>query len=379
MAPETSGSPGQNEAGIVKALILAVVLLASTGSLLTARLVWPAGDSGGSMLLPQHSPTATPTPAASPEAVQPDADGPREAQPLTHRQSVLDRFVCANCHDPKAGWPPPDDHASLGDDCTGCHAPAQEPAPISIHRTPGDAAMQPLCSFCHSDIARAVPAQVAKAEECSSCHKQPDRLVLPSDHKGRSAVTCMVCHKTRQLAVPTIQHRVEGWQECSFCHGKGRLIVPEGAHQDRKDDECLRCHDSTSTPPDVPRRMLQLSTQKEGCTTCHAEGRLAPLPVSHEGRTEALCGVCHTAVHDRAPLMPHSPGQSAACVKCHSPERLAGLAVKHDGVTEKACTTCHVSQPGTVPAIPHEMEGRATCTDCHSPALGPPAPARPPP
>ena len=379
MAPKASGPPEQNEARIVKAIVLALLFLASTGSLLTARLVWPAGGSGDTMLLPAHSPTATPTPAAAQEAVQPDADGPEEPQPLTHRQSVLDRFVCANCHGPEGGWPPPSDHASLGQDCTGCHAPAQEPPPIAVHRTPGEAAMQPLCSFCHSDIARAVPPQVAEAEECSSCHKQPDRLVLPGDHKGRSAVTCMVCHKTLDLAVPQVPHKVEGREECSFCHGKGRLIIPEGAHQVQKDDECLRCHDSALTPPDVPERMLQLSTQTEGCATCHAQGRLAPLPVSHQGRTEALCGVCHTAVHDSAPLMPHSPGQSAACVKCHSPEQLAGLSVKHTGISEKACTTCHVSQPGAVPAIPHDVEGRGNCTDCHAPSPGPLAPTHAPP
>jgi len=363
----------------VKALILALVLLASTGSLLTARLVWPAGGSGNTIPLPVHSLTATPTPAASPQAVQPDAEGPGEPQALTHRQSVLDRFVCANCHGPEGGWPAPSDHASLKQECTDCHAPAQEPAPVSVHRTPGEAALQPLCSFCHSDIARAVPAQVAQAEECSSCHKQPDRLVLPGDHKGRSAVTCMVCHKTLDLAVPAVPHKVADRQECSFCHGKGRLTIPEGAHRSQKDDVCLRCHDSTLTPPDVPDRMLQLSTQTEGCATCHAPDRVAPLPVSHEGRREALCGVCHTAVHDSAPLIPHSPGPSAACLKCHTPERLTGLSVKHAGISEKACTTCHASQPGAVPAIPHELEGRNDCTDCHAPSFGPLAPTHPPP
>ena len=363
----------------MKALVLALLFLASTGALLTARLVWPAGGSGNTMLLPAHSATATPTPSAAQEAVQPEANGPEEPQPLTHRQSVLDRFVCANCHGPEGGWPAPSDHASPGQDCTGCHAPAQEPSPIAVHRTPGEAALQPLCSFCHSDIARGVPLQVAEAEECSSCHNQPDRLVLPGDHKGRSVVTCMVCHETLELAVPQVPHKVEDREECSFCHGKGRLIIPEGAHQVQEDDECLRCHDSTLTPPDVPSRMLQLSTQTEGCATCHAQGRLAPLPVSHQGRSEALCGVCHTAVHDSAPLMPHSPGQSAACVKCHSPERLAGLSVKHAGMSEKACTTCHVSQPGAVPAIPHEVAGRGNCTDCHAPSPGPLAPTYQPP
>jgi len=363
----------------VKALVLALVLLASTGSLLTARHVWPAGGSGDTTLLLLHSPAATPTPAASPEAAQPDADGPELPQALTHRQSVLDRFVCANCHGSEGGWPPPSDHASLGQDCQGCHAPAQEPSPISVHRTPGEAAIQPLCSFCHSNITRTIPPQVAQAEECSSCHKQPDRLVLPDDHKERSVVTCMVCHETLDLAVPAVPHKVEGREECSFCHGKGRLIIPEGAHQVQKDDECLRCHDSALAPPDVPSRMLQLSTQSEGCATCHAEGRLAPLPVSHEGRTDALCGVCHTAVHDSAPPMPHSPGQSSACVKCHSRERLTGLSVKHAGISEKACTTCHVSQPGAVPAIPHEVEARGACTDCHAPSLGPLTDTHPPP
>jgi len=366
----------------VKVLALALVVLASTGLLLTPRLVSPTGGSGGT-LLPVHPPTATATatPAPSPQEVQPDADGSREPQALTHRQSVLDRFVCATCHGAEGGWPSPADHESLGQDCTGCHAPAPEPSSIAIHRTPGEAATQPLCSFCHGDIVSGsgIPPQVAEAEQCSSCHEAPDEPVVPADHEGRSVVSCMVCHQTKQLAVPQVQHRVKGWEECSFCHGKGRLTVPKGAHQERKDDECLRCHDSTSAPPDVPRVMLQLSTQKEGCTSCHAPGRQAPLPVSHVDRSEALCSVCHTDVHDRAPLTPHTPDRSASCVGCHTRERLAGLDVEHGGISEKACNTCHAPQPGAVPAIPHEVDGRTACTECHSPSAGPPTPAQPPP
>jgi hypothetical protein len=358
----------------VKGLILALVLLVSTGSLLTARAVWPAGGSGDTLLL-SHSPTPTSTPAASQEAVRPETDGPEEPQALTHRQSVIDRFQCVNCHGPDGGWPPPSDHDSLGQDCIGCHAPAPEPPPVTVHRAPGDAATQALCSYCHNDIAGQVPPLVAQTEECSSCHEDPERRVMPEDHEGRSITTCMVCHETKQLAVPEVPHTVDDRQECSFCHGNERLVSPVGAHLSRGDDECLNCHETTLTPPDVPRRMLQISTQKEGCTGCHAEDRLAPLSVSHQDRTEALCSVCHAPTHDSAPQIPHSPGQTA-CARCHDPEQVGGLAMNHSGISESACTTCHVTQPGAVPAIPHEIDRRSNCTDCHAPSPGPPAPHR---
>ena len=362
----------------MKTFVLALVLLAVTGLLLTARAVWPEGGSGNTSP-PAYAPTPTATPAPSPEAVSQNSDGPQEPQPLAHRQSVLDRFLCVDCHGPAGGWPPPSDHDSLGQDCIGCHAPAPEPPPIAVHSTPGDAATQPLCSYCHNNITGPVPPLVARAAECSSCHKDPERQVLPGDHKGRSIASCMVCHATRQLVVPEVPHPVEDRKECSFCHGNGRLVAPAGAHLGRGDDECLDCHESTLAPPDVPERMLQLSTQNEGCTGCHAGSRLAPLPVSHENRTETLCAVCHASTQDSAPQIPHSPGQNAACVKCHDPAQLGGLSVNHATISESACTTCHVSQPGAVPAIPHELEGRSECTDCHSPSAGPPGPQRPPP
>ena len=368
----------------MRALVLALVLLVAAGLLLSARLAWPVGGSGGTML-PVHPPAATatpaPTPAASPDQDLPDAGGAEEPQPLTHRRSVLDRFVCANCHSPGGSWPVPNDHASLERECVACHAPAPEPAPISLHRDSGESLADPLCFSCHGDFASQapVPRRAAEAEECSTCHDVPDKRVLPSGHEGRSSVSCMVCHETRSLVEPKIPHPVDDRQECSFCHGKGRLKLAEGAHEGRKNDECLRCHDTSLAPPHLPARMLQLSAEKEGCTGCHASGGLAPLPPSHEGRTEALCGVCHSAVQNKAPLVPHTPGQSAACTKCHTPERLAGLSVKHAGVSEKACATCHVSQPGAVPAIPHEVAGRGNCTDCHAPSPGPLAPTHPPP
>lgn len=368
----------------MKAFVLALTLLASTGLLLTARLAWPAGGSSDTVPLlhaPAATATPTPTPAPSGEQAGPDTDDTEEPQALTHRQSVLDRFVCANCHSDDGGWPAPDDHASLEQECVACHAPAPAPSAIAVHRTPEQTVTDPLCFSCHGDFAGQVPLTrpAAEAEECSSCHEVPDQRVLPGNHEGRSLVTCMVCHETRTLAQPKVPHKVKGWEECSFCHSEGRLAVPERAHEGLKDNECLRCHDTSLTPPDLPLRMLQLATQKDGCAGCHAADALAPLPPSHEGRTEALCGVCHTAVRDKAPLIPHTPGRSAACLKCHSAERLAAPTGKHRSISEKTCTACHATQPGAVPAIPHDTQDRTSCTDCHSPAAGPAAPARDPP
>ncbi len=348
-----------------------VLLLIFAGILLAARTGWSDVSSVG-----PPSPAATATPAPSPAATPPeqtDQGRPAEAAGLAHRPVVLQRFLCENCHRLDGGWLLPDSHASLvGQACESCHAPAPPPPPVTVHYAPGDTVTQGLCTLCHGDVVRQVPPQIPSqtsgAEGCTSCHNAEQRVIPPADHPSGSVATCMVCHETRILAAAVVPHRIEGWQECSFCHGEGRLTPLAGGHKDTTDDQCLRCHDAVETPPSVTRTMLDHSDVKGGCTSCHSEGRLAPLPASHEGRTDVTCSLCHDPAQKKeSPLVPHSITGERACSACHTPETLRLKVGGHANLSDAACAACHREQPGGVPSIPHPLTDRANCTDCHAP------------
>ncbi len=355
-----------------------VSLLAVAGLLLATPLGWSAGSSVGPPS-PGEVPAPAPAPAATPQdnGTQEEGGAPGEPAAVAHRQTVLQRFLCENCHRLDGGWLLPDSHASLaGQACEGCHAPAPELPPVTVHYTPGDdTATQGLCTLCHGDVVRQappqIPSQASGAEGCASCHASEQRVIPPADHPSGSVATCMVCHETRVLAAAAVPHRVEGWEECSFCHGEGRLTPLQGGHTDLTDDACLRCHDAVETPPSMTRTMLEHSDVKGGCTSCHSEGLLAPLPESHEGRTEVTCSLCHNATSKQPPLVPHSVTGGRVCSACHTSETLRVKLDGHAHLSDGACVACHREQPGGVPSIPHTLTDRADCTDCHAPTLYP--------
>jgi hypothetical protein len=177
---------------------------------------------------------------------------------------------------------------------------------------PGDTATGELCTLCHGEFvqsaSRLVAPQVPAAQACSSCHAGEESADPPTDHVGRSVATCSLCHQTRTLVAQPVPHTVEGWQQCSFCHGEGRLAPVEGGHQELPDNECLSCHDAVRDPPSMPEFMLDYSAARGGCTSCHGEGLLAPLPADDAERDVATCALCHsaTATREAAPPVPHS-------------------------------------------------------------------------
>ena len=355
-----------------------LVSLLVVGGLMMAA---PLGLSAGSSDSPPSS-EATSTPAPSPaDPPQASAAPAPTAEPtpsaLTHRTGVLQQFFCENCHGTDSGWLLPDTHATLqGQTCESCHAPAPEPSPIAIHFVPGDTATQELCTLCHTDqvqlAPRPVAPRIAATQACASCHGDDELGAPPEDHAGRSVATCSLCHQTQTLAAQAVPHKVEGWEQCSFCHGDGLLAPLKGGHKDLKDDECLRCHDAVRDPPSMPKAMLDHSELKGGCTSCHGEGLVAPLPADHAERTEVTCALCHSATGKKAPLVPHSLIGQRACSSCHASETLVKLG-GHTNLRDEACAACHLESPGGVPSIPHALSGRTNCTDCHAPASHTPA------
>lgn len=350
----------------------ALVLLAVAGSLLAAMAVFGLSGSGARPL----SPTAdvTPSPTAAPE---PPEDGglvtPQPAAPpaVAHRPEAL-TGACAGCHRADGGWALCEAGAAdpVGD-CQACHSQAPQAGPVVIHHTPEDDGSDALCAVCHSDIAGAAPLQVdvVEAEECSQCHTSDLADVLPEDHADRSIVTCMVCHETELLAASALPHGVEGWERCSFCHGEGRLTALEGGHEGGGDEQCLSCHAGRETAvPKAEECMAMMANQEEsGCTSCHSEGGRAPLPIDHDERSPALCGLCHSVDHHSAPAASHSLAGEAICTTCHDPTSAAALPESHIDRVPAMCEACHGWLPGAAPDAEHGGDRRSLPLDCPQP------------
>lgn len=312
---------------------------------------------------------------------QPDG-GSSEPADLSHRQTVLERFACEDCHGPGRGWemPQDEDHRPMtAAECQSCHRRMPEPPPVTMHEIAEDAADLGFCSFCHSQFGghapvaalEPTPAVARQAGDCSACHFEEGEKIWPDDHARRSSATCMVCHETEFMTVPGVPHRIAGWEECSFCHGEQRLTPLVGAHEDEVQNKCLDCHTSVLEPPDTHEKMYALSEEGEGCTSCHGENDLASVPASHEGRAAALCTLCHHPGLDEPPLIPHELSRQEPCGSCHGPDLQVELPASHDTRTEEMCETCHVEWPDGVPEIPHSRDNRDNCTDCHN---APPSP-----
>jgi len=356
----------------MRALVL-VPLLVIGGLLLLTELDRSADSSVRLVTMEATlAPTATPGLAEAGDGPGVQASPGTEPDPTSHRPVVLERFLCSNCHGLDSGWTLPSDHKDMkAQACEDCHAPAPNPPPVVIHHTPGDIATQELCTLCHGDGVQQAPLViapvVAEAQRCASCHSGDQRNKQPEDHEGLSVATCALCHETQSLIAEPVPHEVEGWEDCSFCHGSGRLTPLAGGHKEVPEDECVDCHQAVSTPPKVSLAMLDHSGASGGCVSCHDEGKLAPLPVSHEGRSELLCAVCHGAAVTEAPLAPHSLTPQGACTSCHAPETLPDRIDAHDRALDEACIACHRETPGGVPSIPHTLTDRSICTDCHTP------------
>jgi formate dehydrogenase subunit gamma len=279
-----------------------VPLVVVVGIVMAGPLGWSSGSNGGSsptldttptptpVLVVSHEPDTKPTPSAEPAPPGPAA--------LAHKTTVLEEFLCTNCHGTNSGWLMPEDCTVSQDQaCESCHAREQEPGPVTVHMVPGDTATNELCTLCHGDpdqfVPRAVAPHVGPDASCSSCHyDQPAEP--PADHEGRSVATCTVCHETSTLFAQPVAHTVEGWQECSFCHAVDRLAPLEDGHNDIPDTECVQCHDTSHSPP-LPRTyMLDYADTVGGCASCHSQSQLSP-PVAHESaRDDALCTLCHS-------------------------------------------------------------------------------------
>jgi len=285
------------------------VLLFAVAVLVASPLIWrrergtPA-RAGGHAAMVLTLPSARPTPVATTDAPEPE--------PVTHRATVLQSFSCLDCHGVDRGFVMPEDHGTMpATGCTGCHQPAAEPQPVSLHSdVPLTSPSQDDCGLCHTAFAAQSQRAPASPGVCYLCHRGDAGDALPVSHArlSNATSTCIVCHQVQQLSPPAVPHRTEGWEECTFCHGPQRLTPLTGAHTDERTGLCFTCH-AVVQPPPVRAATHAPATEGKGCTSCHVTAGVAPLPSSHDRWTEALCSLCHQPAQKDVPFVSHETNE----------------------------------------------------------------------
>lgn len=181
---------------------------------------------------------------------------------------------------------------------------------------------------------------------------------------------CRYCHLEGSQVVrskpSTIPHQVDGtWATCSTCHADGRLAPMPVQHGGASDTQCQMCHKQTATPPP---EMAHLAFPGKTCTSCH--GPTVALPASHANRAEYTCQLCHKPAAIPPPAAPHIVSETQACSSCHAAGTPLALPTSHAGRTDKLCVLCHQQKAGGTPSIPHTLDNRQDCLECHLPKSG---------
>jgi len=285
------------------------VLLFAAAVLVASPLIWrrergtPARGGG-------HAAMVLTLPSAHPTPVRPA--GAPEPGPVAHRATVLQQFSCLDCHGVDRGFVMPEDHRTMAaTECTGCHLPAAEPQPVSLHsEVPLASSPQDDCGLCHTAFAAQPQRAPTSPSVCYLCHRGDAGDALPASHArlSNATSTCIVCHRVQQLPAPTVPHRTEGWEECTFCHGPQRLTPLTGAHTDERSGLCLTCH-AVIQPPPLHAATHALAADGQACTSCHSAGDVAPLPSSHDSWPETLCSLCHQPAQKDVPLAAHATAE----------------------------------------------------------------------
>jgi hypothetical protein len=348
----------------------------------------------------------------------------------------------------KTGFSLVNDHAKVA--CTACHIRRMKSGRISYR------GLSPNCDSCHKNVHAFTEPELKR--KCDTCHlpgkpltglrlaswiephTQVAQITLEGKHREQ---LCTTCHPKAQMPGRT-PHRTcadchrpfhpvgAETAKCTACHIPGHTwkkaqidhrrfgFALLGKHQTL---DCRKCHG----------RGVQLSYQKDGCTSCHqhrgvhngqfadkpcaschVEGGTRTRPFNHdedtrfplvglhaEPKVRAKCEGCHANSVYRTNKLAcidchkekdkHKGQFGTDCARCHSPERAfkdARPTIAHDrfpleGLHKTAkCESCHANNRyklGQVECVtchektdPHRGKLGRDCAKCHRPEKGAP-------
>jgi hypothetical protein len=291
---------------------------------------------------------------------------------------------CADCHDMST----PETTIPGHDVCSICHEiPEDEPTAetCGLCHTRPDYTVDSLISRFRDEIIWSHDPHLAADVDCTTCHAEPDKRVIPP---GDTMAWCMDCHGTHSPQL----------NECSVCHRELREdVVPKFRGDTRI------AHDSPQVWQKVHGREARINEKycsichdvQNDCETCHRITKPDSHTMSFVRKTHGLqatwdrnkCTVCHEEdsclkCHQNTKPTSHRGGfdspVNSHCVQCHYPPQSTSCTVCHESIEHRSarpsphilgiyppnCAQCH---PGGLPLqAPHIMNSTVRCIVCHN-------------
>lgn len=161
------------------------------------------------------------------------------------------------------------------------------------------------------------------------------------------------------MAQPRIPHPIVGRDDCLACHGQQGVKPVPASHQGRTNAMCPVCHQPSAASAGTPAP----TATRSGLAT----PRTVPvLPASHVGRTADMCLGCHGATGIRPLPASHAGRTADTCLACHkaaettatpttparpTPRPPATPIPLAPGSTESSCVSCHRREGGTLAEV----------------------------
>ena len=245
-----------------------------------------------------------------------------------------DNSVCVACHSDVADKVKKQVHGSVA--CASCHVKHEE--------YPHPEVAKPVCSSCHSGIARdyshSEHAQAARkgngaAPDCSTCHGKAHDIENTKTPQFRAAVPdlCGACHGDiaseyqDSIHGRAVKKGILQAPVCTDCHGEHSILPPQNAastvNANHVRETCAGCHGNVrltqrfGLPSD---RIISFDASYHGlasksgaqtvanCASCHGVHNIRsstdPKSTIHPSNLAKTCGQCHVGAGQRFALGP---------------------------------------------------------------------------
>ncbi len=284
----------------------------------------------------------------------------------SHEPHIAAELACQECHvDPDRPVRRPVPDVTLKDFCMNCHDDMQ-PFPEAVRPflrldeeelialLEDDDPPEPLrdedVQRLLEDVGMPPPPEMVDLLDCSVCHTQLDKNVIPTEREGR----------------PLPHDNDTVWRRM---HGREYQVDPQFCNQCHvSEEDCDSCH--AKTAPDnhtlTWRRTthgIRATWDRQNCAVCHEEDSCLKCHQSATPRSHRRAG--WDSPLNRHCVSCHYPPERTSCTVCHETiEHRRAMRSPHTrGLYPANCSLCH---PGGLPhQAPHLLNSTVHCTECH--------------
>ena len=216
-------------------------------------------------------------------------------------------------------------------------------------------------------------------EVCKACHPTQHTQMLNESHGQASdsrtpfaANDCESCHGPGEKHVSVIKGGLVAFAGkyaspveaqntmCLQCHQGGAMIPWHDSLHEIEQVSCSACHSMHK-----PSKVMDRSTEAEGCYQCHNNVRAQTYQMSGHGIREGkvVCSDCHASHGSNGPFMLKQLSLNDNCYDCHA-EKRGPFLWEHYPVTED-CSLCHRTHGSNHPFLLTKLSPQL-CQQCHA-------------